>query len=85
MLNVPEFKAAMVRKGYNQKTLAEKLGISERTFCERIKMKRFGTEEIEKLIPLLEIRDPMTIFFDGVVTCKVTDQGKEANVCLNAT
>ena len=72
MLNVPEFKAAMVRKGFTQKMIAEKLGVSEKTLCERIKAKRFGTEEIEILIPLLDIQDPMAIFFDGVVTCKVT-------------
>ena len=72
MLNVPEFRAAMVRKGYTQKKLASILGISEKTFYERMKSKRFGTEEIEKLIPILEINDPMSIFFDGLVTCEVT-------------
>lgn len=68
MLNVLEFKAAMVRKGFTQKSLAQRLGISEKTFCSRIKNKRFGTDEIEQLIPLLEINDPMHIFFDGLVT-----------------
>lgn len=72
MLNVPKFKAAMALKGYTQKKLAEILGISEKTFSERIKSKRFGTEEIEKLIPVLEINEPMSIFFDGLVTLKVT-------------
>ena len=72
MLNVPEFKAAMVRKGFTQKMIAEKLGVSEKTLTERIKAKRFGTEEIEILIPLLEIHDPMSIFFDGVVTSQAT-------------
>ena len=74
MLNVPEFRAAMVRKGYTQKALSEILGISEKTFCERLKKKRFGTEEIEQLIPVLDINEPMKNFFDGVVTCKVTEE-----------
>ena len=73
MLNVPEFKAAMVRKGYTQKELSAILGISTKTFSDRIKKKRFGTEEIEQLIPVLGISDPMLIFFDGVVTSKVTE------------
>lgn len=77
MLNVPEFKAAMVRKGFTQKSLSKILGISEKTICERLKQKRFGTEEIEKLIPLLEINDPMAIFFDGIVTLKDTIASKE--------
>jgi len=72
MLNVLEFKAAMVRKGFTQKEIAQYLGISEKTFCNRIKNKRFGTDEIEKLIPLLEINNPMQIFFDGIVTYKDT-------------
>lgn len=72
MLNVLEFRAAMVRKGFSQKELARHLGISEKTFCSRIKKKRFGTEEIEQLIPLLEINNPMKIFFDGVVTFEVS-------------
>lgn len=74
MLNVLEFKAAMVRKGYTQKMLAEILGISEKTFTERIKTKRFGSDEIEKLIEVLEISNPMPIFFSNTVTCKVTKE-----------
>ena len=68
MLNVPEFKAAMVRKGYTQKALSKILGISEKTFSDRLKKNRFGTEEIEQLIPILEINDPVAVFFDGIVT-----------------
>lgn len=77
MLNVPEFKAAMARKGYTQKALSEILGISEKTFGDRLKKRRFGTEEIEQLIPVLEIDDPMHIFFDGLVTSKVTKNNIE--------
>lgn len=72
MLNVPEFRAAMVRKGYTQKALAKILGMSEKTFYDRIKNKRFGSDEIETLIKVLEISDPMPIFFSGIVTSKVT-------------
>lgn len=72
MLNVLEFKAAMVRKGFTQKSIAQHLGISEKTLCSRIKNKRFGTNEIEQLIPLLDIDNPMQIFFDGIVTYKDT-------------
>jgi transcriptional regulator with XRE-family HTH domain len=74
MLNVPEFRAAMVRKGYTQKALAKILGMSEKTFYDRIKNKRFGSDEIETLIKVLEISDPMPIFFSGIVTSKVTEE-----------
>ena len=72
MLDVLEFKAAMVKKGYTQKSLAHELGISEKTFGERLKSQRFSTEEIEKLIPLLGIEEPMSIFFSKLVTSKDT-------------
>lgn len=68
MVNIPELKAAMARKGYTQKALAEELGISEKTFYERIKRKCFGSEEIEKMIKVLDIKEPLPIFFDGTVT-----------------
>lgn len=74
MLNVPEFRAAMVRKGYTQKALAKILGMSEKTFYDRIKKKHFGSDEIETLIKVLEISDPMPIFFSGIVTSKVTEE-----------
>ena len=73
MLNVLEFRAAMVRKGYTQKDLAKILGMSEKTFYERLKNKRFGSEEIEKLITVLEISDPMPIFFSSLVTSQDTN------------
>ena len=74
MLNVLEFKAAMVRKGYTQKALAEILGMSEKTFTERIKTKRFGSDEIEKLVEVLEISNPLPIFFSNLVTCEDTEK-----------
>ena len=73
MLNVPEFKAAMVRKGHTQKSLAKILGMSEKTFYERMKNKVFGSDEIEKLVEVLEISDPMPIFFSNLVTSKDTE------------
>ena len=74
MLNVNEFKAAMVRKGYTQKDLAKILGMSEKTFYERLKNKVFGSDEIETLVTVLEISDPMPIFFSNLVTSKDTNK-----------
>lgn len=70
MLNVLELKAAMARKGYTQKKLAKEIGLSEKTFYDRLKSRCFGSDEIEKMIKLLEIRDPIPIFFSGLVNEK---------------
>lgn len=68
MLNVNEFKAAMVRKGFTQKDVAERLDISTRTLSSRLQKGVFGSDEIEKLVAILEINDPMPIFFASKVT-----------------
>ncbi|MBQ9695578.1 MAG: helix-turn-helix transcriptional regulator [Oscillospiraceae bacterium] len=74
MLNLPEFKAAMARNGMTQHDLAVIIGVSDRTFSERLKRRVFVSDEIEKLMEVLEIRDPMTVFFTSEVTCKVADK-----------
>ena len=68
MLNVNSLKAAMVAKGLTQKDVAEELDISSRTFSSRLKKGVFGSDEIEKLIILLDISDPISIFFAERVT-----------------
>ena len=73
MLNVRELKAAIVRKGLTQEQLAKKIGISSKTFGIRLKKGVFGSDEIEKMISILEISEPMHIFFDRIVSFKDTE------------
>lgn len=68
MVNTKELKACMVRKELTQKDVAEKLNMSEKTFYSRMKKGVFGSDEIESLINLLEIDDPMSVFFTQSVT-----------------
>ena len=68
MLDVKELKAAMVRKGYTQASLAEICGITSRTMTNRLKTGDFGAKEIEIISDALEIKDPMSIFFAKEVT-----------------
>ncbi len=63
MLNVKDLKAEIVRNGYTQATLAEALGMTSRTFSRRLSEKNFGSKEIEIMIELLHLKDPMSIFF----------------------
>lgn len=68
MFNVNEFKAAMVRKGYTQKSLAAKIGISEPSINRKIKNGTFGLDEAQKIIDVLDIENPEKIFFAREVT-----------------
>lgn len=68
MVQTNELRAAMLRKGLTQADVAKAIGVSNKTFSDRMKKRVFGSDEIEIMIDLLEIKDPMFIFFDRKVT-----------------
>ena len=68
MLNVRELRAAIVRKGLTQRQVAQKCGMSEKTFISRMKNGAFGTDEAQILIELLDIKNPVEIFFASDLT-----------------
>ena len=63
MLDVNALKAEMVKNGYTQAKLAEEIGISPRTLSNKLKTGDFGNKEMEVIINVLSIKDPMSIFF----------------------
>lgn len=63
MLNVNALKAEMVKNGYTQSSLAEALGMSPRTFYNRLKTGDFGAVEIKQMIDILHLEEPISIFF----------------------
>lgn len=74
MINKNLLRAEWAKKGYSQAQVAEQIGISEKTLSLKVNGKGiFGTDEIQKLIDLLDIKDPMAIFFASKVTCEVTE------------
>ncbi len=68
MLNKNALRAELARNGMTQKQLAAIIGISEQTFCDRMKKGAFGTDEAEKMIEVLKIKNPQHIFFAKEVT-----------------
>ena len=63
MINTNLLRVEWVKKGLTQKQVAERLGISSKTFTSRMKKRVFKSDEIEELINILEIENPMPIFF----------------------
>lgn len=63
MIDVPKLRGLIVEKGYTQAQVAEHIGISPKTFYERMKKGVFGSDEIDAMIELLDISNPMPIFF----------------------
>lgn len=63
MVDVNLLKSYMVREGYTQKMLAEKLGITEQTLTRKLRKRVFGTDEASKIVEILNIDNPEAVFF----------------------
>lgn len=59
-----EIKILMVKNGFTQKRLAEMLGMTSKTFAQKMKRSSFGIDEARRMIDLLHIENPDEIFFD---------------------
>lgn len=68
MININALRGRLVEKGYTQEEMAKELGMSSVTFYRRLKRGVFGSDEIEKMIELLDIKEPSAIFFAKSVT-----------------
>lgn len=68
MIDVAGLKAEMVRNGYTQTKMAEKLNMTPRTFSNKLKRGVFGSDEIEIMMHTLHIKEPISIFFTSEVS-----------------
>ena len=70
MILVNELRGRMIAKGYTQARLANALKISNVTLSRKLRSGIFLSSEIEKMVELLDIKDPCSIFFAPEVACK---------------
>ncbi|WP_271814782.1 DUF739 family protein [Clostridium beijerinckii] len=63
MILINELKGKMRAKGYTQEKLARELGMSPKTLRNKLNKGIFGSNEIDKMIKLLDIKNPIEIFF----------------------
>lgn len=68
MIRTDELKGIIAKNGLSQTKVAIAIGISPKTFYEKMGRGIFGSNEIEKMIHLLKIENPMDIFFAEEVT-----------------
>lgn len=64
MIRTDELRGVIAKNGYSQSDVAKMLGITPKTFYDKMKKGVFGSDEIEIMIKKLRIEDPMPIFFD---------------------
>lgn len=63
MIDVSALRAEMARNNFTVKKMAERMGITPKTFSNKLKRGVFGTDEVEVLVRELNIKEPSAIFF----------------------
>lgn len=63
MIRTNELRGVIAKNGYSQTDVAGMIGITPKTFYEKMKAGVFGSDEIQIMIDKLNIEDPMHIFF----------------------
>ena len=63
MIKTNELRGIIAKNGYSQSDIAKMIGITPKTFYEKMKIGVFRSDEIQIMIDNLKIEDPITIFF----------------------
>lgn len=63
MVNTSELRGVIAKNNKTQTEVAKLIGITPKTFYERMKKGVFGSDEIQIMIDELHIDNPMEIFF----------------------
>lgn len=63
MVDTARLRGLIAEKGLSQRKIAHMIGITEKTFYEKMKRGVFGSDEISALLSILDIKDPTPIFF----------------------
>lgn len=63
MVNTAELRGIIAKNGKTQTDMAKILNITPKTFYVRMKKGVFGSDEIQTMIDVLHIENPMEIFF----------------------
>lgn len=63
MIRTDKLRGVIAERGFSQADVASMIGITPKTFYEKMKIGIFGSDEIQKMIDKLGIDNPMDIFF----------------------
>lgn len=68
MVDTLKIKTLVIERGKTQVEVAKEMGMSKKVWYDRMKKKKFDSDEMYKLIHILDIKDPAPIFFAEKVT-----------------
>ena len=63
MIKTDELRGIIAKNGLSQSDVALKIGVTPKTFYEKMKNGVFGSDEIQIMIDELRIDNPIEIFF----------------------
>jgi hypothetical protein len=63
MVDVNKLKGLIVERGLTQTEVYGRMGLSKRQWQGRIEKKKFDSDDMKKLVTILEIDNPSPIFF----------------------
>lgn len=63
MIRTDKLVGIIAERGYSQAKVAKEIGITPKTFYDKMKKGVFGSDEMEAMISLLNIENPASIFF----------------------
>jgi len=63
LIRTDKLRGLIVERGHSQQDVAKMIGITPKTFYEKMKNGVFGSDEIQIMIDELHIEDPVSIFF----------------------
>ena len=65
MVDTCKLRGVIAERGFSQRKVATELGMTEKTFYAKMKKGVFGTDEVEQMVKLLRIENPIEIFLAG--------------------
>ena len=63
MINANLIRGKIVENGMTQAEVAAAIGVTAKTFSLKMHSGKFGLEEVDKLIQVLKIEEPLKYFF----------------------
>lgn len=63
MIKTNDLRGIIAKNGLSQTDVAKMIGVTPKTFYEKMKNGVFGSDEIQIMIDELHIENPMPIFF----------------------
>lgn len=61
-MDTAKLRGIIAERGFSQREVARRIGMTEKTFYAKMKSGVFGTDEADRMIELLDIKNPAAIF-----------------------